>query len=500
MRTIRILLAVAVLAIGARAHVGSPDIYFDGKAGPYQLFVSVRPPLVIPGVAELEIRSETPGVHEIRAIPLPLSGPGAQFAPVPDKLHASPQDSQFFTGSLWMMATGSWEVRLSVNGDQGKGVLAIPVPSVARSTQKMQRGLGALLSLLGIFLIGGVVAMAGAAVREARLPPGAIPNPDAKRRGRIAMSIAFLLVIGAVWGGSFWWSNEAGTYEQRVYKPLQMSAVLDPSGIMTLNLTDPGWLKPPPGRIALFTRKMDDIVPDHDHLMHLYAIRQPGLDAVYHLHPNLIDTGVFRVTLPAMHPGQYKLYADIVHATGFPETLIATADIPALPGRPLAGDDAAGFAKPWNQSSPTGTEFVLPDGYRMEWLRPADLRSKEPILFRFRLSDPAGHAPHDMALYMGMLGHAAFVKTDGSVFAHVHPSGSVSMAALMMAERQSGAHAKSMPGMSMSATDSAMHSSAALPDEVRFPYGFPTTGRYRMVVQMKHGGTIETGIFDASVK
>jgi hypothetical protein len=480
--------------------VGSPDVYFDGKAGPYQLFVTVRPPLVIPGVAELEIRSDTPGVREIRAIPLPLSGPGAHFAPVPDKLNHSRQDPQFFTGSLWMMATGSWQVRLSVDGDQGRGVVAIPVPSVALTTQKMQRGLGTLLCLLGIFLIGGVVAMAGAAVREARLPPGAVPNPAAKRRGRIGMSIAFLLVIAAVWGGSAWWNSEAGAYAQRVYKPLQMSAVLDASGILTLNLSDPGWLTPRRGKIALFTRKMDDLVPDHDHLMHLYAIRQAGLDAVYHLHPDLIDTGVFRVSLPAMPPGQYSLYADIVHATGFPETLVASANIPGLPGRPLAGDDASGFAKPWTEASPTATVFDLPDHYRMEWLRPVELRAKEPVLFRFRLTDPAGSAPNDMALYMGMLGHAAFVKTDGTVFAHVHPSGSVSMAALMLAEQKSGDHIMDMPGMDMSTAGLTAQSSAALRNEVRFPYGFPTPGRYRIFVQMKHGNTIETGIFDASVK
>jgi hypothetical protein len=35
---------------------------------------------------------------------------------------------------------------------------------------------------------------------------------------------------------------------------------------------------------------------------------------------------------------------------------------------------------------------------------------------------------------------------------------------------------------------------------VEFPYGFPSAGRYRIFVQMKHGTTIETGAFDASVK
>ena len=35
---------------------------------------------------------------------------------------------------------------------------------------------------------------------------------------------------------------------------------------------------------------------------------------------------------------------------------------------------------------------------------------------------------------------------------------------------------------------------------VEFPYGFPSAGRYRIFIQMKHGSTIETGAFDASVE
>jgi hypothetical protein len=49
-----------------------------------------------------------------------------------------------------------------------------------------------------------------------------------------------------------------------------------------------------------------------------------------------------------------------------------------------------------------------------------------------------------------------------------------------------------MSGMQMS--------SATVPNEVSFPYGFPTPGRYRIFVQMKHGNTIETGIFDTAVQ
>ena len=93
-----------------------------------------------------------------------------------------------------------------------------------------------------------------------------------------------------------------------------------------------------------------------------------------------------------------------------------------------------------------------------------------------------------MALYMGMTGHAAFLKTDGTAFAHIHPNGSASMAALMQAQGQDQPSAMSdMPGMPMS-----------VPNVVSFPYGLPSPGRYRIVVQMKHGQTIESGVFDLS--
>jgi hypothetical protein len=50
-----------------------------------------------------------------------------------------------------------------------------------------------------------------------------------------------------------------------------------------------------------------------------------------------------------------------------------------------------------------------------------------------------------------------------------------------------------MPAMSQM----NMTPSGPLPAEVGFPYGFPTAGRYRIFIQMKHGSKVETGVFDA---
>ena len=120
-------------------------------------------------------------------------------------------------------------------------------------------------------------------------------------------------------------------------------------------------------------------------------------------------------------------------------------------------------------------------------LRPAELRANSAYAFRFRLLDAAGQPAGDVRPYLGMAGHAAFVKTDGTVFAHTHPDGSAAMQAMMLANP-----------MDMS---EAMPSEAeVIPPTVEFPYGFPSPGRYRIFIQMKHGKTVETGVFDAEVR
>ena len=508
MKTFKTCFLLVSLALLAQAHIGSPDIYLDSQAGPYQLFVTIRPPAVIPGIAELEIRAQSAGVREIRAVPVPLTSEGAKFAPVPDKLRVSEEDPQFFTGSLWIMSPGSWQIRLTADGQKGVGALSVPLPSAALTTKPMQFGLGAVLTLMMILLAGGLVLIAGASAREAKLPGGVKPDNEQLRRARTAMAVMLTVVIGFLGLGRWWWNSSEAHYRENVYKPVRMNAVLKNNGVLTLTMSDSGWLQPKDGRSvrlrpAFLVKTVDDLIPDHDHLMHLYAIRKTGLDVVYHLHPEMTGSGVFQLALPVMEPGAYQLYADVVHANGFPETMTAAVQIPpGLPGRPLKGDDASGKAGPWQEASASETTFTLPDGYKMEWLRPGrPLRAKQAIPFRFRLLNARSMPAHDMQFYMGMLGHAAFVKTDGTTFAHIHPTGSVAMASFMLAQNQLGENSPmnmsgDMPGMDHSA-HAAMES---LPNEVTFPYGFPSPGRYRIFVQMKHGETVETGVFDADVK
>ena len=83
---------VLTVRLSLSAHVGSPDVYYEGDAGPYHLFVTVRVPQVIPGVAEIEIRCATNDVRAIQIVPLRLSGAGSNFPPTPDLAQQSKED------------------------------------------------------------------------------------------------------------------------------------------------------------------------------------------------------------------------------------------------------------------------------------------------------------------------------------------------------------------------------------------------------------------------
>jgi hypothetical protein len=478
-------------AVAAWAHVGSPDVFYEGQAGPFHLLVTIRTPSVIPGVAQIEVRSAINDVDVVHIVPTPLTGPGAKFAPVPDLAVRSKDDPQFFTGSLWMMTSGSWQVRVTAEGAKGKGDLSVPVPALSSSTKKMQVPIGMVLAALGLLLLVGAVSIVGAGVREGQLEPGVTPDPARVRRARFVMAATLVFVLAMAALGGLWWKSEAGEYDKHIFKPLQMSATLENGGRLVLHLTDPGWAR---------WRKVDDLVPDHNHLMHLYAISLPDMDKVWHLHPDRVEAGLFARDLPPMPAGKYVLYGDIVHADGLPETLVTEVTFPAIAGTPLAGDDAAGTGPAIAQADFNRTTAQLPDGSRMVWVRDAGpLHARRAMYFRFRLEDADGQPAHDVELYMGMPGHAAFVDADRTVFAHVHPSGSVPMASLSLTQNagDGGVAMAAMPGMA-GMDHSGM--TVSLPPEVSFPYGFPKPGDYRIYVQVKRGGKVETGVFDARVE
>ena len=96
---------------------------------------------------------------------------------------------------------------------------------------------------------------------------------------------------------------------------------------------------------------------------------------------------------------------------------------------------------------------------------------------------------------MGMLSHAAVVRNDGEVFVHLHPAGSINLAAQTQFEQVEGARA-AQGGM-----QAGMHGAGAAPPSgtVNFPFVFPKPGSYRVFVQVKVAGSVETAAFDVAV-
>ena len=135
----------------------------------------------------------------------------------------------------------------------------------------------------------------------------------------------------------------------------------------------------------------------------------------------------------------------------------------------------------------------------MVWERGTEpLRAGREADLRFTVRDASG-SPAPLAPYMGMLSHAAIRRDDGSVFVHLHPVGSISMASQEVFERDPALASAAAPG-GMAGMDHSAHGMHQAPvSTVSFPYEFPKPGRYRIWVQVRTGGAVQTGVFDAEV-
>jgi len=456
----------------------------ESAAGPYHLLITVNPPAMIPGVAEVHIRVTSGTVDSITITPIYVNGKDQGLPPAADSMQPS-ADPHWFAGNVWLMESGVWELHAEVAGPQGIAKVGIPVPAYARRTLPMPRSLGALLFALMLALAFGIVSIAGAAGREGVLPPAVTPSSRNLRLGRIAMAITGALVVAILTLGNWWWNAKAADLKHTMlYNPPPLE-VLYQADQVTLRLEEDFWHK---------TRKDQwsmSLVPDHGYLMHLFLVRVPAMDRFYHLHPEQIREGLFKAKLPRVSSGTYKVFADIVRGTGFPETMVSEIHLPDVNGGPYSGDDSGVNTSGFEPLAHFQTVSPLADG-RMVWDRnPTSLKTGQVYWFRFHVEDARNRPVEDLEPYMGMEGHAEFVKSDLSVFAHIHPAGSVPMASLMIGQRDSGLpmdHASMGPRANVRTS------------EVSFPYGFPQPGDYRLFIQVKRRGHVETGVFDVCVE
>src|SRR5262249_54384667 len=130
-RTRIALLALAALSMG---HVGSPDTFFSGKAGPYDVRVSVRLPGVIPGRAQVTVRVDdgaTPPASHHVTVRAGQWNVGLSGAPPPEPAAPVPGDPALYSAELWFMTATSYQLAVAVDGPSGQGSVLIPVLALA---------------------------------------------------------------------------------------------------------------------------------------------------------------------------------------------------------------------------------------------------------------------------------------------------------------------------------------------------------------------------------
>lgn len=482
------------------AHVGSPHIVFQGRAGNFPVTVVVRQPDVVPGLVDIHVRVLEGQPTQVTALPM-HSSTGRDGAPRPDVATRVEGETNLFTAQLWFMTRGAYGVEVAVQGEGGGGTLIVPVNSVALERRPMPGWLAGvacgLLSLLAV----GVICIAVAAARESTLPGDVLMGRDRRRWAWLGGTLGVVLIVGAIYGAQVWWKYEDDLHQTKVlFRPLEHAVSVEDKGggaTLRLELTD-----------ARMASRSYRLLPDHGKWIHLFLVGMTDPPAFAHLHPIRVGSSLtFTSAIPALPGGSYRLFADLTHEQGLTQTLTnrvllnpeSTAIPTTAPGAPLSDADDS-----WSAPTAAGEARVrLGINLQMEMSSPALSRVGEPVTLDFRVVDDAGAA---VALepYLRMLGHAVVMREDGAVFSHVHPAGTLSMAAARKFAVKDGGEPAAK------AIDVLCGDLGALPEvqvlalgkagRVTFPFVFPSPGKYRIWVQVKVDGQIRTGSFIVQAK
>ncbi|MGF7082109.1 hypothetical protein [Mucilaginibacter sp. UYCu711] len=551
MKKLVLFLSLLLAVVKSYGHVGSPGVTFEGKAGPYKVIVSINPPDVIPGTANVTVYLED-GVKGVRVFAKPVYWTfGADGTPRADQATAFAGQPGRFDVKIWFMSMGTSSIEIMIDGPLGKGTVLVPVMAVSTAKRAMPAGLGWGLLAMAVFLVLLMVTIISSSMGDSQLNPGEEMTKRLRRRRAIGGVASLGILILILWGGLSWWNAAAASYNKFLYRPLQATTTVNgQDGTLTLTVDTMQLNTMTQRRRMNITRKMSYLVPDHGKLMHLFLIKAGELDVFAHLHPRRVDSVTFTAKIPNLPAGKYWVYADITRLSGFAETIVDTLDVKenifhnaGLNNKPTVAadpDDTYYLSNAVNSKTATrtgaaicgspGIETRLNDGSTAVWMQSPgkEIKAGELTNLQFEILDPEGK-PAKLEPYMGMMAHAVILKDDGSVYIHLHPAGSYSMASQKALLDRMAFHEPldkylPQPKVFADSVDHFMTRLNAMPEadrskllmanmpdmaptkpggmahQISFPYTFPQPGKYRIWIQAKRNGVILNSAFDAEVK
>ncbi len=548
MKKIILTLLFISFSFFADSHIGSPGVTFEGKAGGYGVMVLITPPDVIPGTAIINIYTKGTGIESIWAKPVYWFA-GSKGTPSADEMLPVPNEPGHYQGLVWLMDAGTSGIDIEIKGSSGSGNVLIPVMALSTTQREMPSSLGWILFALCVFLVVLMTTIISASVSDGLVKPNEAITSKVLRKRWVGAGVSALLLILLLCAGKSWWDGLSSDYKRFMYKPFRAYSKLSQShGQNMLELR----IDTTRHSNLNYTRKLSYIVPDHGKLMHMFLVRAGSMDVFAHLHPQRKDSATYITPLPPLPNGKYLIFADITLLNGFSETIPDTIEIEnkipvtlvSVDSLLLNRDDTYFVTNPIskseNKQTPTdgivicgkpGTKTSLPDGSTAIWEHAVN----EPIVagklyeLSFNILDENGK-PAILDPYLGMMGHAVVMKEDGSVYIHLHPVGSYSMASqqtmLNRFEKETGPvnwDKLTRPAAFMDSINQYVAKLDAMSEDDRnktlignmnhqldadhpehsvitFPYAFPSPGNYRIWIQMKRNGKILNSAFDAVVE
>jgi hypothetical protein len=191
-------------------------------------------------------------------------------------------------------------------------------------------------------------------------------------------------------------------------------------------------------------RTVQDFDVEHEKRMHLIVARR-DLSGFQHLHPEQAADGTWSTPLRLERAGSYRVFADFSHE-GEPRTLATDLRV-----------DGRANLEPLPAPRPTA---VSDGGYDVR-LSAGRVRPGREAGLRFTITKDG--VPVRTEPYLGAGGHLVALREGDLAFLHVHPT------------------------------------EVGLGDSVGFAATFPTEGRYRLFLQFKHDGRVQTVAFTQEV-